>query len=333
MERLHPNKCLPNRRQVAFALRGLLVLCLAGCSNQQMSASNPFMAPDRVPPPATRPIAPGTAAPYYPGDPVPAAQITPPSPQVVAQAQPPVVPTATLPVSAAPIQATPQPLAFSNERTVAIPNDTGDLRFALPAPPVAQQVASAPAPAPAPEVIPAAYNQPIAQQQALAASLVPTATADANSSGPWRSPQVPNSTSPVTQAQFIQPQPQLGQPPPQQSPPIAAPMPVQLRAIPAPSAVPMTAPALAPAAAPVEPTMMPPPRMRFPSLTSPSTWFTPQPAAPANQQLIGYMVPGPNGTSQMVSVEQMQAMAGGAAQQPAAIANSDGFRPRGSTTK
>lgn len=325
----------PKRRQRMGACGFVLALGLVGCTSQQMSASNPFMAPDRVPPPATRPIAPGTAAPYYPGDPVPAAQNMPPSPQIVAQAQPPVVPTATPAVAVAPIQATPQPLAFSNERTVAIPNDTGDLRFALPTPPVAQQVASAPAPAPAPEVIPAAYNQPIAPQQALAASPVPTATTDANSSGPWRSPQVPNSTSPVTQAQFIlpQPQPQLAQPPQQPSSPIAAPMPVQLRAVPSPSLAPITAPALAPTSAPVEPTMMPPPRMRFPSLTSPSTWFTPQPASTANQQLIGYMVPGPNGTSQMVSVEQMQAMVGGAVQQPAAVANSDGFRPRGNITK
>jgi hypothetical protein len=49
------------------------------------------------------------------------------------------------------------------------------------------------------------------------------------------------------------------------------------------------------------------------------------------------MVPGPNGTQQMISVEQYQAMTGGAAMgatQPAAsVANSDGFRPRSTATK
>ncbi|NOZ38674.1 MAG: hypothetical protein GXP24_00430 [Planctomycetes bacterium] len=33
--------------------------------------TNPFLAPNRVPPPATRTLLPGTAQPYYPGDPVP----------------------------------------------------------------------------------------------------------------------------------------------------------------------------------------------------------------------------------------------------------------------
>ena len=343
MERIHPNKhLLPNGRQAAFALRVLVILCLAGCSGQQMSASNPFMSPDRVPPPATRTIAPGTAAPYYPGDPIPAAQNTPPAPPMVAQAPPSFIPTAAVQVAVPPTQAATQPLAFSNERTVAIPADDENMRFALPAPPpipqpqppAAQQVAAAPSPAPspAPQVIPAAYNQPVAQQPALAPTPMPTATADANSNGPWRSPQVPNSTSPVTQAQYVQPQ-LLPAQPQQQSTPIAAPMPVELRAVSSPSVAPTTVPTIAPTAVPSGPAMTPPPRMRFPSLTSPSTWFTPQPAAPANQQLIGYMVPGPNGTSQMVSVEQMQAMAGGTAQQPTAVASSDGFRPRGGTTK
>lgn len=53
-------------------LFSILIVCLAlGCRNQSMPLSNPFLAPDRVPPPATRTILPGTAQPYYPGDPVP----------------------------------------------------------------------------------------------------------------------------------------------------------------------------------------------------------------------------------------------------------------------
>ncbi len=49
----------------------LIVGLALGCRNQSLPLSNPFMAPDRVPPPATRTLLPGTAQPYYPGDPVP----------------------------------------------------------------------------------------------------------------------------------------------------------------------------------------------------------------------------------------------------------------------
>ena len=56
----------------------ILVACAAiGCRSQSTPLTNPFLAPDRVPPPATGAIAPGTAQPYYPGDPVPGA--VPPS--------------------------------------------------------------------------------------------------------------------------------------------------------------------------------------------------------------------------------------------------------------
>ncbi len=48
----------------------LSVWMLVGCRNQSTTFTNPFLAPDRVPPPATRPLTPGTAQPYYPGDPV-----------------------------------------------------------------------------------------------------------------------------------------------------------------------------------------------------------------------------------------------------------------------
>jgi len=53
-------------------LCSLMTVCLlSGCHNQTMPVSNPFMSPNRVPPPATRTLPPGTAQPYYPGDPVP----------------------------------------------------------------------------------------------------------------------------------------------------------------------------------------------------------------------------------------------------------------------
>ena len=49
----------------------LMVSAFAGCRTQTATMTNPFLAPDRVPPPATRTLMPGTAQPYYPGDPLP----------------------------------------------------------------------------------------------------------------------------------------------------------------------------------------------------------------------------------------------------------------------
>ena len=46
------------------------MLCvIGGCRSQSTPLTNPFASADRVPPPATRTLAPGTAQPYYPGDP------------------------------------------------------------------------------------------------------------------------------------------------------------------------------------------------------------------------------------------------------------------------
>jgi len=62
-----------------IALAGILsAWMLAGCHNQTSSFTNPFMPPDRVPPPPTRPLTPGTAQPYYPGGPVQPAPPTAP---------------------------------------------------------------------------------------------------------------------------------------------------------------------------------------------------------------------------------------------------------------
>jgi hypothetical protein len=336
MRWLHPDDRQFAWPRLAKPLALGLSFCLVGCTNQQMSASNPFMGPDRVPPPATRTIAPGTAAPYYPGGPVPAAQIAPPAPPV-AQAQA-VVPPATV-AMAAPPAATPTPLEFTNDRSVAIPADNQNLRFALPSPPPVNQVApqqTQPQPvlqlaaaAPASAVVPVAFNQPVANQSPVP---MPTPSADASSRGPWRSPQVQQSPSPVMQAQYMQPppaqptmlvaQPQPSSPPPQM--PAAPQMPVELSPTSSPQAAPTAAVPMAPTA--------PPPRMRFPSLMEPSTWFTPQ-APAANQQLVGYMVPGADGQMHMISVEQYQASLGGGVQPAASVASSDGFRPRGASTK
>lgn len=60
---------------------GTLAVCLLfGCRSQSTTLSNPFLAPDRVPPPATRNLQPGTAQPYYPGDPMPGSPNVTPTP-------------------------------------------------------------------------------------------------------------------------------------------------------------------------------------------------------------------------------------------------------------
>lgn len=47
------------------------LLVSIGCRSQQAQITNPFLSPDRVPPPATGALQPGAAQPYYPGDPPP----------------------------------------------------------------------------------------------------------------------------------------------------------------------------------------------------------------------------------------------------------------------
>ncbi|MCC6494141.1 MAG: hypothetical protein IT424_14100 [Pirellulales bacterium] len=56
----------------------LNVLGLAGCRSQATPLANPFLTPDRVPPPSTQIPPPGAAQPYYPGDAAPAATMTAP---------------------------------------------------------------------------------------------------------------------------------------------------------------------------------------------------------------------------------------------------------------
>ncbi|QEG35628.1 hypothetical protein [Bythopirellula goksoeyrii] len=58
----------------------LVLLFSIGCRSQSAPITNPFLAPDRVPPPSTGALQPGAAQPYYPGDPVPGAtSVVPPS--------------------------------------------------------------------------------------------------------------------------------------------------------------------------------------------------------------------------------------------------------------
>lgn len=89
----------------------LIVMCVAmGCRSQSTPLTNPFLAADRVPPPATGTLAPGTAQPYYapagappattPGVAAPPATFSP-------AATPVTQPTYSAPPSTPPLQTAP----------------------------------------------------------------------------------------------------------------------------------------------------------------------------------------------------------------------------------
>ncbi len=198
----------PNLRLVSLAALSLALTGAGGCShNQTAGITNPFMAPDRVAPPSTRVIAPGTAQPYYPGDPLPVMQSAAPgaaAPTVTAAA-----PVATPIAPPATPAAEPKQIVFSNEPSVAIPSDESPLRFELPAPPEPEPTpiaAAAPTPAtssnpssvaPASGVMPAVYNAPMNGGQPVANVVPAAALAEPVVSSPWRTPQIAGTTPPA----------------------------------------------------------------------------------------------------------------------------------------
>src|SRR3954466_14952289 len=149
MERVHPNSSFAATCAI-FAL----ALGLGGCrSSSSGIAGNPFLSPDRVPPPNTRAILPGQAQPYYQGDPLPAMQSAANQPAISIAALPneadsrsasgrtlawaqPGAASSSQPANVAPQTPAPQsqPIATANEASVAGPNDADPLRFSLPAP-------------------------------------------------------------------------------------------------------------------------------------------------------------------------------------------------------
>lgn len=234
-----------------------------GCRNQSGGAVNPFLAPDRVPPPATRSLLPGQAQPYYPGDPLPVMQsgtAQPADGATFAAAEPSQMPSAdtnlawnspSSPPSSPPstqVQREPQTIA-SAELSVAIPADGDSLRFALPSPPEPQpfmpvapaplatsqqsgQIATTP---PTQVVLPASYSAPVS------GSAEPAVTS------PWRVPQVAeaNAWSANGVQPIIVPPPPIAQPIASAAPPsspmasmplvtTASSMDVRLRAVPSP---------------------------------------------------------------------------------------------------
>jgi hypothetical protein len=171
-----------------------------GCRNQSGAVGNPFLAPDRVPPPATRSLLPGQAQPYYPGDPLPVmqsgtAQGADSARLAAGESQP--MPSAgtnlawNSPSSASSTAASPEPQALASaEPSVAIPADSDSLRYSLPEPvepqpftpiaasPLAMSQQAGPlAATPAPQVVlPATYSVPV------------SGSTEAAASSPWRTP-------------------------------------------------------------------------------------------------------------------------------------------------
>lgn len=253
----------PNLARAVGLLIAMMSLCAAGCRNTQTGiAANPFMAPNRVPPPATRALLPGQAQPYYPGDPLPVMQSNAAPPATsgqVAAASEPEMPSATEHLSwtspsgpaaaqavnlAAPVAAAPQPSApptataiAANEPSIAIPDDSNALRFALPAAapvepgpfvptgPVglASHSQSIPQPTqmqpPQPAAAIAVAPQPATQavqQATYTEPVIPTTPVEPTS--PWRSPQIAAASLPSPA------DPNFGDAPALPSPPVAQPM-------------------------------------------------------------------------------------------------------------
>jgi hypothetical protein len=325
MTRAHPNV---DRSIVVVAIG--CVAALAGCRNQPGAMPNPFLAPDRVPPPATRTLLPGQAQPYYPGDPLPVMQsgTSTPSPTIVAQSAPATQPQSgngqltwgTAGTSARGADAGGEPLerglAQSNEQVVAIPADQDALRFALPS---EREFTSPITPAAMPSqptqlaivdaaVVPASYNSPVASATSPASNGSGELSPMNAVASPWRSPQIARGVS-LSHTN----------PPTPINPSFVTPstMDVRMRAVASP---------------PPEPVLPSTPRIRWPGYAvPPSTSGAGFIAQPAPLYVVAWPSR-PDMTLQMASIGPLGAPSNQSAINipPVAVASGDGFRPRGS---
>jgi hypothetical protein len=197
MKRIHPNA------RHALALIALAVsFGIAGCRGPSGGAMNPFLAPDRVPPPSTRAIAPGQAQPYYPGDPLPVMQSNAAPPEIAGNGLAWSAPHESAPPPGSPAATAAEP--FLSQQTVAIPADDAAMRFAAPAvvepapfTPVAATPIHLAGEASMPPVSPASHALPM------------LGGAEPASASPWRTPQIgqPMLPPPPSVAQQISGQP------------------------------------------------------------------------------------------------------------------------------
>lgn len=301
MKRIHPNVA-----RVAHVAMLVFLSVQIGCKTPSGGLANPFLAPDRVPPPATRALMPGQAQPYYPGDPLPVMQSSTAPQEQPAQLgslawSSPTGSTAT-PSDTRVARSTTTP----NEK-VAIPTDDGDMRFAGLQPEAPVQVASSnAAPAVTPSITPAAPKHAVAQASfnEPGANELPTSTPDVNLVdvevvSPWRPPQISQSVASVSTVSA----------PPRVAIPGGDPsgLGVRLRAVPSPPAAP-SAPAV--------------PRIRLPG------YYAQQPytnaALPPGTVIYGAPVAQSYANAPQVVQISPMSLAG----MPQEAASHDGFRPR-----
>jgi hypothetical protein len=197
MKRIHPNIA-----RIAYLAMLAFLIGPIGCRTPSGGVANPFLAPDRVPPPATRAILPGQAQPYYPGDPLPVMQSsTAPEDEPTNSG----LAWGARGMTAAPSTAAPNSgsLASSNEK-VAIPTDESDLRFEASRHDASAELASSgrgPAATPANDtaathaVVAASFDAPVKSE--LPTSSPDVKLVDAEVVSPWRSPQIGQSVASV----------------------------------------------------------------------------------------------------------------------------------------
>jgi hypothetical protein len=295
----------PNLSQIARVGAVVFLTGQIGCRTPSGGVANPFLAPDRVPPPATRALLPGQAQPYYPGDPLPVMQSSTERQEEVVKNERLAwgAPSGTKAQSS--VQPASAALASAAEQKVAIPVDESELRFTLSPPEAPIQVASSagsrePALQTAAQnqtVVPATYNAPLASEPSGSS---PTFTLDDTAVvSPWRPPQISQSIAAAAGVAA--------------SPPVAAPvhnpnnMDVRLRAVPSP---------------PAETAGPGAPRIRLPS------YLPPQPLSNAGGMAgpVIYTAPmyGPAQRMQPVQPGPLSVAA-----MPQQMSNQDGFRARG----
>jgi hypothetical protein len=284
-------------------------------------------------------LLPGQAAPYYPGDPLPAMQSAAPNQPTAWAAASDSQKPETSNETAAPQRDT---VAFTSQSPIKIPTDNDPLRAAAPPrrePPraAAQAAVQVAAATPRPSVSPAMYNQPVtsAVAQNLESATMPIDGAAANSAvaqGKWRSPQIARQAAApaISLAPIV---------PPRQ--PLAAPVQTAINVPPGPTL--NAAPSMgvrmrAVALPPPQPGEVPAPRIRLPGYAPPQ----PAPISGSGVQQAAHFGPASTTTATsstwpggVVRTVQITPLATGefasAAPTVAVAANGrDGFRPRGS---
>ena len=122
--RFRVKRTLMLARPIVLATLSLGIATLVGCSKGPTTVPNPFSTADRVPPPATRAIAPGTAQPYYQSVPATSLPGTAPAYAPPAGAYPGLLPQASSP--------RPPTNTFASATpgdAISIPTDNTALRF------------------------------------------------------------------------------------------------------------------------------------------------------------------------------------------------------------